>query len=137
MAAGRGPGGAPGGVRRTRRQVLGAWGEDLAVAHLEAAGLQVLARGWRCRAGEVDVVARDGDELVVVEVRTRSSAAFGTPAESVVGRKAARLRRLAAAWLAASPPTWRVAAVRVDVVGVVRDRSGRTAPRVEHLRDVA
>lgn len=124
-------------MARTRRQLLGEWGEDLAVGHLEAAGLEVVQRGWRCRHGELDVVARDGDELVVVEVRTRSGTAFGTPAESVVGRKAARLRRLAAAWLAAERPDWPVRGVRVDVVGVVRDRTGRTAPVVEHLRDVA
>ena len=52
------------------RQALGAWGEDLAVAHLEAAGYDVLARNWRCREGELDIVARGGDALVFVEVKT-------------------------------------------------------------------
>ena len=70
---------------------------SVAVDHLSAAGLTVLERNWRCREGELDIVARDGPQLVFVEVKTRSSLAFGSPAEAVDRRKAARIRQLARA----------------------------------------
>lgn len=112
---------------------LGAYGERLAVAHLRAAGMTVLERNWRCPLGEIDIVARDGDVLVVCEVKTRSSAARGEPLEGVTGAKADRLHNLAAAWMAAR----RVypEQVRIDLVGVLRPRRGRSA--VEHVRGVA
>ena len=106
---------------------LGRRGEELAAAHLQERGLTVLARNWRCRYGELDVVARDGETLVVVEVKTRSGVGYGLPAEAVTGRKAARIRRLAAAWMAADGRRW--TDVRFDVVAVVLARGW--APRVE------
>jgi putative endonuclease len=115
------------------KDALGAYGEKVAAAHLAAAGMVVLGRNWRCPAGEIDIVARDGDVLVVCEVKTRTSTAFGEPLEAVTPRKAARLRRLAAAWLrehAVHPPE-----VRIDAVGVLRPRRGPT--RVEHVRGAA
>ena len=112
---------------------LGHYGERVAVAHLLSAGLVVIERNWRCRHGESDIVARDGDVLVVCEVKTRSSTAFGSPAEAVTPAKAARLRRLAAAWLQEHPV--RPASVRIDVVAVLRGARG--AAQVEHLRGVA
>lgn len=115
------------------KDAVGRFGEDLAVRELEAAGMVVLERNWRCRErelpGEIDVIARDGRDLVVCEVKTRSGTAFGTPAEAVTRDKQVRLRRLGAAWLRESG--LRVAAIRFDVVGVVRDRDGVT---VEHIR---
>ena len=74
-----------------RRQRLGRAGEELVAAHLAAAGQTVMLRNWRCPAGEVDIVARDGDTLVLVEVRTRRSRRFGTPEESITPAKRARL----------------------------------------------
>jgi len=109
---------------------LGRFGEQLAVQHLEAAGLEVLDRNWRCAEGEIDIVAVDGETLVVCEVKTRSGTAFGDPAEAVVGAKAARLRRLALRWLAAHDLRWRD--LRFDVVTVLRRRDGD--PVVRHLR---
>ncbi len=85
------------------KDVLGRRGEDLAARFLEQQGLVVLSRNWRCRHGEVDLVATDADKLVVCEVKTRSGTRFGEPAEAVTGRKAARIRRVTQAWLA-SPP---------------------------------
>lgn len=116
------------------KDALGAYGERLAADHLRAAGMTVLECNWRCRLGELDIVARDGDVLVVCEVKTRSSTRFGHPLEAVTAAKAARLRRLAAAWIAER----RVhpADVRVDLVGVVRSRGGGPAA-VEHVRGVA
>ena len=110
------------------KDVLGRYGEQIAAEHLEAAGLVILQRNWRCRDGELDIVARDGDTLVVCEVKTRSSLAFGSPAEAVDRRKAGRLRRLAALWLQGS--SVRFESIRFDIVAVLRTPEG---PQVEHL----
>ncbi|HEX3005095.1 MAG TPA: YraN family protein [Angustibacter sp.] len=115
------------------KDAVGRYGEDVAARHLVELGYELLHRNWRCELGEIDIVARDGDCLVVCEVKTRRSTAFGTPAEAVTARKAARLRRLAARWLEETglrPPQ-----VRIDVVAVLRPPSGPAA--VEHLRAVA
>ncbi|ASR56652.1 YraN family protein [Cellulomonas sp. PSBB021] len=114
------------------KDAVGRYGEDVAAAHVEASGWRVLDRNWRCRYGELDLVGMDGDELVVVEVKTRRSTAYGTPAEAVTWRKLARIRRLAAQWLAEHD--LRVASVRVDVIAVLLPRAG--AAQVEHLRGV-
>jgi putative endonuclease len=111
------------------KDALGAYGERLAVRRLEADGLRILQTNWRCREGEIDIVAADGDVLVVCEVKTRSSREFGDPAEAVVGIKAARLRRLALRWLQENGSGW--ADIRFDVVTVLRGRSGPA--EVEHL----
>ena len=74
-----------------RRQRLGRAGEELVARHLAAAGHEVLLRNWRCPAGEVDIVIRDADTLVLVEVRARSSRRFGTPEESITPAKRATL----------------------------------------------
>ena len=114
------------------KDALGRYGEDVAVAHLRASGLTILDRNWRCDIGEIDVVARDGDVLVVCEVKTRSGVGFGTPLEAVSRQKAARLRRLAARWLSersVHPPD-----IRIDLVGVLQ--TGRGAAEVEHVRGV-
>ena len=122
-----------------RRSVLGRYGEALAVRYLREQGMEVLERNWRCRHGEVDVVARDGDCLVICEVKTRRSSGFGEPVEAVTFAKARRLRRLAAAYLASSAAAGggsggpglgsaggHVAEVRVDVIGILC-RPGRPA----------
>ena len=115
-----------------RRRALGRFGETYAARHLVRQGLVLLDRNWRCEAGEIDLVLRDGRVLVVCEVKTRSSEAFGSPLEGVTERKAARLRRLAARWLAEHdlrPPH-----VRIDLVGVLMPAGG--SPVVEHVRGV-
>ena len=85
------------------RAELGALGEQLAVEHLTALGLQILARNWRCRYGELDVIAADpaARTVIFVEVKTRTGDGFGGLAEAVTPAKVRRLRRLAALWLAA------------------------------------
>ena len=115
-----------------RRRALGAYGETLAERELTGQGMVVLDRNWRCPAGEIDLVLRDGDTLVVCEVKTRSSGACGQPLEAVTERKVARLRRLAASWLAAHPV--RPVDVRLDMVGVLRPRRGVSI--VEHVRGI-
>jgi putative endonuclease len=111
------------------KDVVGRYGEDVAAAHVERRGWQVLDRNWRTTGGELDLVALDGDELVVVEVKTRRSVAYGFPAEAVTAPKLARIRRLAAAWLEAHETHPR--SVRVDVIAVLVPPRGR--PQVEHL----
>jgi putative endonuclease len=112
------------------KDAVGAYGERVAVQHLREHGLVVLDRNWRCRDGELDIVARDGDALVFCEVKTRRSERFGVPAEAVVAAKVARVRRLAGQWIRASGLHPR--AVRFDVVSVRPQPSGPAL--VEHRR---
>ena len=124
---------APGGTGPAgRRQAVGAYGEAYAARHLVAGGMVLLDRNWRCEAGEIDLVLRDGEVLVFCEVKTRTSTLYGSPLEAVTEQKAARLRRLAARWLAAH--RLRPRDVRIDLVGVLVPRRG--APSLEHLRGV-
>ena len=118
----------------TARNALGRYGEDVAARHLAAAGLIVLARNWRCREGEIDIIAQDGAALVVCEVKTRRGVGFGTPLDAVTPAKAARLRRLASRWLSEqrTEAAGGYAEVRFDVVSVLRPLQGPTV--VEHLR---
>ena len=90
------------------------------------AGYEVVGRNWRCRDGEIDLVVVDpGGVLVICEVKTRTSTAFGTPAEAVTTAKQRRLRRLAARWLSeARAPGARLRPVRFDVAGVMENRAG-------------
>lgn len=111
--------------------VIGAYGERIAVEHLERAGYTIIDRNWRCDIGEIDVVALDGVTVVVCEVKTRSGLGYGSGLEAVTPGKAARLRRLARRWLSeAGAPAW--VGLRFDVVAVHRKRSGR--PEVVHLQ---
>jgi putative endonuclease len=117
------------------KDAVGRYGEQVAADHLEAAGLIILERNWRCREGELDIVARDGTQLVFVEVKTRSSLAFGSPAEAVGPSKSARIRQLALRYLmarreAGDEASW--SALRFDVVAVLR--SAGNGPDVVHVR---
>jgi len=115
---------------------VGAYGERLAARYLEDCGMQILDRNWRCDQGEVDIVALDGTCLVIVEVKTRRSLVFGSPAEAVTVAKASRLRRLAACWLAGHRSLVdSVCDIRIDVVGVLRPAQGPA--QIEHLVAVA
>ena len=112
---------------------VGAYGERVAARFLAAAGMELLDRNWRCRLGELDLVARDGRVIVFCEVKTRRSTSFGTAAEAVTPAKLRRLRSLAAAWLA-EHPTAR-GSIRFDVVCVSPQSSGPA--RVEHIVGVS
>jgi putative endonuclease len=125
------PGTSPPG-RAERNRALGVFGEAYAARHLIEQGMVLLERNWRCPAGEIDLVLRDGKVLVVCEVKTRTSTAYGSPLEGVTARKAARLRRLAAHWLAEHP--LRPDEVRIDLVGVLLPRGA--APQLDHVRGV-
>ncbi len=111
---------------------LGRRGETIAAQHLQAAGLVILDRNWRCPQGEIDLVARDDGELVFVEVKTRSSLTFGHPLEAITAPKLARLRRLAVAWCEAHPGNHD--RIRIDAIGIVAPDVGEAD--IEHLERV-
>jgi len=130
MSTGRGT--ADNRHRQTAGQALGTYGEALAARHLVKSGMVLLDRNWRCPAGEIDLVLRDQQTLVICEVKTRSSAAFGSPLEGVSRVKASRLRRLAALWIEAHGIHARD--VRIDLVGVLQ--ASGLPPVVDHVRGV-
>jgi putative endonuclease len=116
------------------RAELGALGEQLATDHLTGLGLRVLTRNWRCRYGELDVIAVDPTTgtVVFVEVKTRTGDGFGGLAQAVTEQKLRRLRRLAGWWLATQGGRW--TEIRIDVIGVRVGR--RRAPEIIHLQGV-
>ncbi|MEB3032685.1 YraN family protein [[Mycobacterium] nativiensis] len=117
----------------TRAQV-GALGEQVAVEYLLGQGWAILARNWRCRYGELDVIATDptARTVIFVEVKTRTGDGYGGLAYAVPEVKLRRLRRLSGVWLARQEAHW--PQVRLDVIGV---RLGRSAtPEISHLRGV-
>lgn len=99
------------------RRALGAAGEDAVASWYEARGYEVVARNWRCREGELDLIVRQGRMFVFCEVKTRTSMAFGAPVEAVTRQKQARVRRLAARWLLDAPV--RPRGIRFDVASVL------------------
>ena len=100
-----------------RRIQLGKWGEDVARRHLEEQGYSILETNYRCPYGEVDIVAREGDAVVFVEVKTRRDRTFGQPEESVTAAKQGKLIEVAQAYLQENPglpEDW-----RIDVVAIL------------------
>lgn len=113
------------------RQGLGRYGEELAARHLLARGYEIVDRNWRCQAGELDLVARDGECLVFVEVRARRGQALGTPEESVTAAKQARLAALADAYV--QDQNW-AGDYRIDMVAIAFDERGRLL-RLDHYEN--
>jgi putative endonuclease len=113
----------------TRRDALGRYGERVAARHLTGLGMIVLDRNWRCDSGEIDLVLRDGDVLVICEVKTRSSEVCGSPHEAITPEKLERLQRLAALWVEAHEI--HPGDVRIDLVAVRCPRRG--AAVVDHV----
>jgi putative endonuclease len=114
-------------------RALGDYGERLAARYLLEAGVAILDRNWRCARGELDIVARDGHDLVICEVKTRSGEGFGAPYEAVTWRKQRRLRQLGGLWRDDHPEE-AAGPLRIDVISILR-LPGQ-APRLEHLRGV-
>lgn len=120
----------------TDAHALGALGERLAEQHLLARGMVLIERNWRCPSGEIDLVMRDGDEVVFVEVKTRRALGYGHPLEAITLTKLHRLRRLAAEWCrqqreAGESP----GRIRIDAVAVVAP--DHAPARIDHLTGVA
>lgn len=119
--------------RELRNQRIGKFGEDAVARYLESRNTEIIERNWRIKEGEIDLVARERDGLYLfVEVKTRSSLAFGHPLESITAQKAARLQRLALAWLA----THRAldAEYRIDCAAVLLHANG--APDIDYRSGV-
>lgn len=114
-----------------RKDELGRAGEHRAAEELTRCGFQIVDRNWRCAAGEIDIVAARGRVIAAVEVKTRSSTAFGHPLEAIGPDKLRRLWRLAHLWAAANPAFARGRTVRVDAVTLI-GRDPRTAV-LEHI----
>lgn len=114
-----------------QRKRTGAQGEAIAGAFLQQAGLQILARNWRRAGGELDIVAADGQTLVFVEVRTRSSRAFGSAEESVDWRKQRQVRKMAAQFLSEEQARYRQYRFDVVVVYLAGPRGG--VQEIRHL----
>ncbi|OAN39697.1 YraN family protein [Mycolicibacterium iranicum] len=121
-------------TRTQSRAQIGALGEQLAVDHLQGVGLRILARNWRCRYGELDVIAADdaARAVVFVEVKARTTDQFGGVEQAVTPAKVRRLRRLAGLWLSQQSTAW--AAVRIDVVTIRIGR--RRMPEITHIKAV-
>ncbi|GAA2150185.1 putative endonuclease [Humibacillus xanthopallidus] len=114
-------------------RALGDYGERLAARYLLEQGVEILDRNWRCVRGELDIVAREGADLVICEVKTRSGEGFGAPYEAVTWRKQRRLRQLGGLWRDEHPEKC-AGPLRIDVISILC-LPGRPA-RLEHLRGV-
>jgi putative endonuclease len=111
------------------RRRLGEWGENVAALHLAGEGYTIATRNWRCRNGEIDLIAYDGETIVFVEVKTRRGRAFGAPEEALTARKAQKLLLLGQQYVAdhdLEDVDW-----RIDLVVVELDEDGRLL-RCEH-----
>ena len=116
---------------RSPKRGLGNRGEELAARMLVGKGYRVVTRNWRCRVGELDLVAQDGDCLVLVEVRTRRGEMLGSPEESITRAKQARLVALAESYVQES--SWE-GDWRIDVIAIELDVRGRLI-RVDHYEN--
>ena len=114
-----------------KRKQLGATGERLAVEALQARGLEIVARNWRCPLGEIDIIAREGDVLAIIEVKTRRGRGAGTPEQGVDARKQRKLCELAQCYT--ENIGWE-GDVRIDVVGVELSSRGKLL-RVSYWRE--
>ncbi len=113
---------------------LGRSGEEHAVRYLTGIGYVVLDRNWRCVQGEIDIVARRGHRLAIVEVKTRRTSAYGHPFEAVDARKVRRLWQLAHAWAAEHPDQAVGLVIRIEAIGIIGDDPQHST--LEHLVDV-
>jgi putative endonuclease len=116
--------------RRLTSQSSGAWGEDLALRYLTRRGYRLVERNYRKRRGEIDLIVRNEDSLVFVEVKLRRSTGFGDPLEAVTARKQAIIRSLAEQYIADNQPYFDI--LRFDVVGILATQAGT---RIEHIED--
>ncbi|HHY60175.1 MAG TPA: YraN family protein [Clostridia bacterium] len=108
--------------RVDQRKVTGQEGEELAARYLEEQGYKILERNYRCALGEIDIIACDNEDLVFIEVKTRTSRAFGYPQESITRSKQFRLKKIALKYLAEKRPLYRN--YRFDVVSILM-RNGK------------
>lgn len=113
-----------------RRQLLGRQGEDLATRYLAKQGYRILEQRYRCKAGEIDIIAVDHKTLVFIEVKTRSSIAYGLPAEAVTYNKQQKIRQLALLYMQEGKHNYQ--SIRFDVISVLLNHDGH---QLEHIKD--
>lgn len=114
-----------------QKHILGRYGEQAACDFLVSIGHEIIDRNWHGPAGELDIVTREGGMTIFVEVKTRNGRGFGHPFEAITDTKAGRMRRTAAAWLAAKQVG--AVPVRFDALSVLVE-SGRV--HIEHMKQV-
>ncbi|HCS74067.1 MAG TPA: YraN family protein [Clostridiales bacterium] len=113
------------------RKSLGKWGEEQSCSFLEADGYRILRRNYKCRIGEIDIIARKGEQLVFVEVKTRRTASYGRPGEAVNYRKQAKLTGTALYFL--NDTGWKDVSCRFDVLEVKAQSDGTFL--INHIED--
>ncbi len=116
----------------SHRKTVGRWGERYAADYLTGRGYTVLARNVRTPHGEIDLIARQREEIVFVEVKTRTTLRYGYPEEAVTAAKRAHLLAAAEAYLAEHPEVQ--GAWRVDVIAIYRPE-GQVEPQIEHFEN--
>lgn len=107
-----------------KRFILGSTGESLASEYLTSRGFKIVLRNYRCKFGEIDIIAKDADTLVFIEVKTRSSSRFGSPASAVTLKKQQQISKVASHYL--QKENLFDSAIRFDVVSVIQPHSGST-----------
>lgn len=115
---------------KTSQQDTGKAGEEIAIRHLQEKGLEVLATNWRWSRAEVDIIARDGNQVVFVEVKTRNTDYFGHPEEFVSKRQQEWLSKAAGAWLETQPDN---PEIRFDIVSIILQQG--VCREVVHIAD--
>lgn len=116
-----------------KSKLTGAWGEALAAEYLRKRGYQLVASGYRCRFGEIDLIVKDRKYLIFVEVKLRKSAKFAQALEYVDGRKQDRLRTTASIYLSENPTSLQP---RFDVVEIYAPEGIQTSrPEIHHMED--
>ncbi len=116
------------------RQQVGHEGEKAARLHLEKLGYRIIETNYRCSLGEIDIIARDKGAIVIIEVRTKTSSAFGLPEESITKEKARRLRRLALCYLQSTYK--REVPCRIDLIAIMLDKDNHTVRKLNHIRGI-
>jgi len=111
------------------RIALGKQGEDMAADHLLEKGFTIIVRNYRQKTGEIDIIARDNECLVFIEVKTRKSSRFGQPFEAVTTKKQAQISRVALHYMSCHKLLDQPA--RFDVISILIDKNGK--PAIEHL----
>ena len=116
------------------RQQVGQKGEQAARSYLEQEGYSIIETNYRCKLGEIDIIARDGEMVVIVEVRTKTGLAFGRPEESINQEKARKLHRLALQYIQAN--YHREIPSRIDLVAVMIEKSSGLVKDIKHIKNI-
>lgn len=116
------------------RQQVGQKGEEAAHEYLKGQGYSIVETNYRCKLGEIDIIARDGSTVVIVEVRTKTGLTFGRPEESITREKARKLHLLALQYLQSH--YHREISSRIDLVAVMVDRSSGKVKNLKHIKNI-